>query len=174
MLDIRLIRENPEFVKTRLATRGGDSHLQIEAILEIDAARRRLRTRLQQLQADRNRMSKEIGAKKRAGGDTSEIEATVRGFGEETAELNRQAAAADEKQKSLLLNIPNLPHDGAPVGNDASQNPVVKTWGEKPVVTNPLDHIKLGERLGLFDLERAAKLSGSGFVCFTRIGAKVA
>ena len=173
MLDIRLIRENPEFVKTRLATRGGDSHLQIDAILEIDAERRRLETRLQQLQADRNRMSKEIGAKKRAGGDTSEIEATVRGFGEETAELNRQAAAADEKQKSLLLNIPNLPHDGAPVGNDASQNPVVKTWGEKPVVTNPLDHIKLGERLGLFDLERAAKLSGSGFVCFTGIGAKL-
>src|SRR5271168_4283774 len=105
MLDIRLIRENPEFVKTRLATRGGDSHLQIDAVLEIDTERRRLETGLQQLQADRNRLSKEIGAKKRAGEDTSAIEATVRGFGEETAELNRQAAAAEEQQKNLLLNI---------------------------------------------------------------------
>ena len=173
MLDIRLIRENPDFVKTRLATRGGDSHLQIDAILEIDAERRRLETRLQQLQADRNRISKEIGAKKKAGEDTSEIEAKVRGFGDEAAELNRQAAAADERQKNLLLGVANLPHEGAPAGTDASANPVVKTWGEKPVVANPLDHIKLGERLGLFDLERAAKLSGSGFVCFTGIGAKL-
>ncbi len=173
MLDIRLIRENPDLIKTRLATRGGDSHLQIDAILEIDAERRKLETRLQQLQADRNRMSKEIGAKKKAGEDTSEIEATVRGFGEETAELNRQAAAADEQQRNLLLSVPNLPHEAAPIGKDASENPVVKTWGEKPAVANPLDHIKLGERLGLFDLERAAKLSGSGFVCFTGIGAKL-
>jgi seryl-tRNA synthetase len=173
MLDIRLIRENPEFVKTRLATRGGDAHLQIDAILEIDTERRKLETRLQQLQAERNRISKEIGMKKKAGEDTSIIEAQVRGFGDETAELNRQAAAADEQQKNLLLNIPNLPHEAAPIGSDASQNPVVKTWGEKPAVANPLDHIKLGERLGLFDLERAAKLSGSGFVCFTGIGAKL-
>lgn len=173
MLDIRLIRENPEFVKARLATRGGDANLQIDAILEIDAERRRLETQLQQLQADRNRISKEIGAKKKAGEDTSEIEARVRGFGDEAAELNRQAAAADEKQKSLLLGIPNLPHEGAPVGKDAGDNPVVRTWGEKPAVANPLDHIKLGERLGLFDLERATKLSGSGFVCFTGIGARL-
>ncbi len=173
MLDIRLIRENPDFVKARLATRGGDAHLQVDAILAVDAERRRLETRLQQLQADRNRLSKEIGAKKKAGGDTAEIEAKVRGFGDEAAELNREAAAADEKQRDLLLGVPNLPHEGATVGEDASQNPVVRTWGEKPPIANPLDHIKLGERLGLFDLERAAKLSGSGFVCFTGIGARL-
>ena len=173
MLDIRLIRENPDFVKARLATRGGDAHLQVDAILEIDTERRSLETRLQHLQAERNRISKEIGAKKKAGEDTSEIETKVRSFGEETAELNRQAASADEKQKGLLLSVPNLPHEGAPAGKNAADNPVVRTWGEKPVVANPLDHIKLGEKLGLFDLERAAKLSGSGFVCFTGIGARL-
>lgn len=173
MLDIRLIRENPDFVKTRLATRGGDSHLQIDAILEIDAERRKLETRLQHLNAERKRFSKEIGGKKSKGEDTTEIEATVRGFGDEIAGLNKQTAAADERQRDLLLNLPNLPHDAAPVGKDASENPVVKTWGEKPAIAAPLDHIELGKKLGLFDLERAAKLSGSGFVCFTGIGARL-
>ncbi len=173
MLDIRLIRENPEFVKLRLATRGGDAHLQIEAVIECDKERRQLETRLQQLNADRKRISKEIGAKKAKGEDTSGIEAQVRGFGDEVATVNRQAAEADERQRNLLLLLPNLPHDAAPAGKDASDNPVVKTWGERPAIDAPLDHIKLGERLGLFDLERAAKLSGSGFVCFTGIGARL-
>jgi len=173
MLDIRLIRENPDFVKNRLATRGGDSYLQIDAILEIDADRRKLETRLQQLNADRKRISKEIGGKKAKGEDTSEIEATVRGFGDEIALLNEQTAAADTRQRDLLLNLPNLPHDNAPAGKDASDNPIVKTWGEKPQVASPLDHIEIGKRLGLFDLERAAKLSGSGFVCFTGPGARL-
>ena len=74
MLDIRLIRENPHFVKSRLATRGGDAHLQIDAILECDRERRQFDTRLQQLNADRKRISKEIGAKKAKGEDTSEID----------------------------------------------------------------------------------------------------
>jgi len=173
MLDIRLIRENPEFVKTRLATRGGDAHLQIDSILALDAERRKLETALQQCNADRKRISKEIGAKKAAGGDTAEIEATVRGIGDQIAELNRQTAAADERQRDMLLNLPNLPHDGAPIGRDASDNPEVRAWGEKHDLAAPLDHIKLGEKLGLFDLERAAKLSGSGFVCFTGIGARL-
>ena len=173
MLDIRLIRENPEFVKNRLATRGGDAHLQIDSILALDADRRKLETALQQCNADRKRISKEIGAKKAAGGDTAEIEATVRGIGDQIAELNRQTAAADERQRDMLLNIPNLPHENAPIGKDASDNPEVRTWGEKPNIAAPLDHIKLGEKLGLFDLERAAKLSGSGFVCFTGIGARL-
>lgn len=173
MLDIRLIRENPEFVKARLATRGGDSQLQIDVILEIDAERRRLETRLQHLNAERKRISKEIGGKKARGEDTAEIEAQVRGFGDEAAELNRQTTAADERQRNLLLNLPNLPHDACPPGKDSGDNPVVRTWGEKPALANPLDHIELGKRLGLFDLERAAKLSGSGFVCFTGAGARL-
>ena len=174
MLDIRLIRENPDLVKTRLATRGGDAHLQINAILEIDTERRKLETRLQHLNGERKRISKEIGGKKARGEDTAEIEAQVRGFGDEITELNKQTADADESQRDLLLNLPNLPHEAATVGKDASENPVVKTWGEKPTLDfTPLDHIKLGEKLGLFDLERAAKLSGSGFVCFTGVGARL-
>ena len=168
MLDIRLIRENPDYVKQRLATRGGALHLQVDAVLEIDAARRRRETELQRLQGDRKRISKDIGAKKAKGEDTSEIEAHVRKIGEEISELNREATDSENAQRAMLLGIPNLPHDAAPVGEDASQNPVVKTWGEKPQIAHPLDHVKLGEKLGLFDLERATKISGSGFRCRTR------
>ena len=173
MLDIRLIRENPDYVKQRLATRGGALHLQIDAVLEIDAARRRRETELQRLQGDRKRISKEIGGKKARGEDTSESEAHVRTIGEGISELNREATESENQQREMLLGIPNLPHDAAPIGHDASQNPVVKIWGAKPQIANPLDHVKLGEELGLFDLERAAKISGSGFVCYTGLGARL-
>jgi seryl-tRNA synthetase len=174
MLDIRLIRDNPQFVKDRLATRGGDVHLKIDEILEIDKQRRATETRLQQIQADRKRISKEIGAKKAKGEDTSEIEAQVRGFGEEMAQLNTQATELDNQQRDLLLVLPNLPHEAAPIGSSAEENPEVKVCGAKPSFDfQPLDHVTLGERLGLVDLERATKISGSGFACFVGSGAKL-
>jgi Seryl-tRNA synthetase len=73
----------------------------------------------------------------------------------------------------LLLDIPNLPHASVPVGKDPSANRVVRSWGEKPQLTNAADHVALGTRLNLFNLEWAAKLSGSGFICFTGAGAKL-
>ena len=174
MLDIRLIRENPDFIRERLATRGGDAHLRIEEILECDRERRASETRLQQLQGDRKRISKEIGAGKARGEDTSAIEAQVRGIGDEIGRLNEQAAALDQKQRELLLEVPNLPHPGAPLGADASANPEVRTWGQKPEFSfAPRSHIDLGAALGLFDFERAAKISGSAFVCFTGAGARL-
>lgn len=174
MLDIRLIRENPEFVKERLAARGGDAHQLIDQILDCDKQRRQLETRLQQLNADRKRISKEIGGKKARGEDTSEIEAQVRGMGDEIAEVNQQAAQAEERQRALLLQTPNLPHPKATIGKDASDNPVVKVWGEKPVLSGTVsDHLQIGARLRLIDLERATKISGSGYICFTGAGARL-
>ncbi len=174
MLDIRLIREQPEFVKERLTTRGGDDAAKIDEVLRVDAERRKAETSLQHLNADRKRISKEIGGKRSRGESSEELESSVRGIGEQIAELNEQASDGEERQKTLLLNIPNLPHPGAPIGKDASDNPVVRSWGEKPQFASPpLDHVAIGERLKLFDLERAAKLSGSGFICFTGAGARL-
>jgi len=174
MLDIRLIRENPIYVRERLATRGGDAHLKIDEILECDRQRRELETRLQQLNSDRKRLSKEIGMKRSKGEPTADLEEQVRGIGEEITRLNEQTAQADEAQRNLLLQLPNLPHDKNPIGLDASANPEVKVWGEKPALAfAPADHVTLGAKLGLFDLERAAKISGSGFVCFTGPGARL-
>jgi seryl-tRNA synthetase len=174
MLDIRLIRENLAFVKERLATRGGDDGARIDEILECDRERRAAETRLQQLQAERKRMSKEIGAKKGRGEETSTIELQVRATGEEISCLGEQAGACEQRQRDLLLQIPNLPHSAAPVGNDASANPFVRGWGEPaPFKYRPKSHVELGEQLGLFDFERAAKVSGSAFVFFTGAGARL-
>ncbi|MFM8884944.1 MAG: serine--tRNA ligase, partial [Chthoniobacterales bacterium] len=76
-------------------------------------------------------------------------------------------------QRDLLLSIPNTPHDEVPRGNDASSNPVLRTWGEPPKIDKAQDHVAIGERLGLFDTERAAKISGSGFICYTGQGARL-
>lgn len=173
MLDIRLIREKPDFVKERLGTRGG-AGTTVDEILECDKERRALETRLQTLNADRKRLSKEIGARKGRGEDSGELENQVRGFGDEIAALNQKTAEADARQRDLLLQLPNLPHDKAPLGTDAGSNPVVKIWGEKPEIAAPIfSHVEIADKVSLFDLERAAKMSGSGFVCFTGPGAKL-
>ena len=173
MLDIRLIREKPDFVRERLATRGGGDEAKIDDILRVDAERRKTETALQQLNADRKRLSKEIGGKKSRGEATDELEQRVRKIGEQIAELNARAAAAEEEQNDLLLQIANVPHASVPIGKDPSANKVVRSWGEKPPLSDPADHVALGTKLKLLDLERAAKLSGSGFICFTGKGAKL-
>ena len=174
MLDIRFIREQPDLVKERLAARGGDDAAKIDELLETDVERRRCETSLQQLNADRKRLSKEIGGQRSRGEDSAALEQQVREIGDQIALLNEQTVASDEKQRAMLLNIPNLPHAAAPIGKDAADNPVIRSWGEKPEIAGAVqDHVALGERLGLFDLGRAAKLSGSGFICFTGAGARL-
>ena len=173
MLDIRLIREKPDFVRDRLATRGSGDEAKIEEILRIDAERRKSETELQGLQFERNRLSKEIGARRSRQESSQEFEAEVRKIGEQIAELTQRAHTLDEEQRNLLLNVANLPHTSVPTGKDPSANRVVRSWGEKPQLTDAADHIALGTRLNLFDLDRAAKLSGSGFICFTGAGARL-
>jgi len=173
MLDIRLIRENPDFVRERLATRGGGDEAQIEEVLRVDAERRKTQTELQRLQSERNRLSREIGGKKSRGEATDDLESSVHKIGEQIIDLNASANGLDGQQKDLLLEIPNLPHESVPIGKDPSANRVVRSWGEKPRLTEPADHVALGAKLKLFDLERAAKLSGSDFICFTAAGAKL-
>jgi seryl-tRNA synthetase len=173
MLDIRLIREQPDLVKSRLATRDGDHAARIDEVLRVDAERRKAETSLQQLNADRKRLSKEIGAKRAQGEATEETETRVREIGSEITRLGQQTTAFDEEQRKLLLGIPNLPDESVPVGKEASENPVIRSWGDKPEPKGGLDHVALGTKLKLFDLERGAKLSGSGFICFTGPGARL-
>lgn len=174
MLDIRLIREDAGSVKERLATRGGDDAGKIDELLNVDADRRKVETELQQLQADRNRLSKEIGARKSRKEASDDLEKQVRNIGEQITDLNERAAKFDSDQRTLLLGIPNLPHATVPVGKDATANKLVREWGKKPQFSGkPLDHAALGEKLKILDLERATKLSGSGFICFTGAGARL-
>src|SRR5262245_44687889 len=135
MLDIRLIREKPDFVRERLATRGGGDEARIDDILRIDAERRKSETDLQRVQSARNRLSKEIGARRSRKEPSEELEAEVRKIGDQIASLTQRANALDEEQRNLLLNIPNLPHASVPSGKDPSANRVVRSWGEKPQLT---------------------------------------
>ncbi|MEY2545430.1 MAG: seryl-tRNA synthetase [Verrucomicrobiota bacterium] len=176
MLDIRLIREKPDFVRERVATRGGGDEAKIDEILRLDVTVRKAQTELQKLYADRNRLSKEIGAKRGKGETTTDLVDTVNSVAKQINEF--EAKMFDEGsellQQKILLEIPNLPHANAPIGKDASANVVVRSWSEKPKLAGKvLDHVALGTKLKLFDLERAAKLSGSGFICFTGAGAKL-
>jgi seryl-tRNA synthetase len=174
MLDIRLIREKSDFVRERLTARGGGDEAKIDSILTTDAERRKAETELQQLQAERNRLSKEIGAKKSRKEPTDDLEKEVRTIGDGIAHLNERAANSEEDQRGLLLEIPNLPHSSVPLGKDPSGNKVVREWGSKPkLASKALDHVALAEKLRIFDLERATKLSGSGFICFTGAGARL-
>ncbi|HEU0273933.1 MAG TPA: serine--tRNA ligase [Candidatus Udaeobacter sp.] len=173
MLDIRLIREKPDFVRERLAARGGGDDAKIDDVLRVDVERRKAETALQQLNADRKRFSKEIGGKKSRGEATAELENRVREIGEQIADLNARTAAAEQEQNDLLLRMANMPHESVPIGKDAAANRVSRTWGEKPKLSKPADHVTLGTELKLLDMERAAKLSGSGFICFTGAGARL-
>jgi seryl-tRNA synthetase len=174
MLDIRLIREKPDFVRERLATRGGGEDEKIEQVLACDKQRRTDETSVQQFRAQRNAISKQIGALKSGGEKTDALEAEVTEINRQIDQLNEGIDGSEEVQRNLLLELPNLPHPTAPIGKDPSANKVVREWGEKPTFDFDVhDHVDLGARLHLFDLERATKLSGSGFICFTGAGAKL-
>jgi len=173
VLDIRIVREQPDFVKSRLALRCSGDEEKIDALLRVDAERRKAETALQALNAERKKLSKEIGGMRSRGQDSLQLENDVRKIGEEIARLNEDVNLVDGQQKEMLLEIPNLPHLKVPIGKDASANPVVRSWGAKPTLDSPLDHVTIGTNLKLFDLERASKLSGSGFICFTGAGARL-
>ncbi len=174
MLDIRQLREDPEGIKTRLRARGGEAWSLIDEILSCDEKRRAGETEKQQLQSDRNRISKEIGVLRKEGKDSSEIEGRVREIGERIKAIGEEADTAETRQTELLLQVPNLPHDQCPVGEDETANPVVREWGTKPdFAFAPKDHVELGSKLGLFDFELATRISTGGFVTFTGIGARL-
>ncbi|TDU81535.1 seryl-tRNA synthetase [Prosthecobacter fusiformis] len=174
MLDIRLIRDNPDLVKERLATRSGDYASVVDEVLSIDTARRTAETERQKLQGDRNRISKEIGIAKKNGQDTGAIEAEVRGINERIEQIGQDADAADIRQRELLLGLPNLPHDACPVGHSAEENPEVRVWGAKPKFEfEPKDHTILGQQLGMLDFEAGAKITGSAFVVYRGQGARL-
>ena len=174
MLDIRLIREQADTVKQRLAARGTDYAPVIDEILAIDEQRRAAETERQTLQSDRNRISKEIGIAKKNGQDTSEIEATVRGIGSRIDQIGQEADGFDAKQRDLMLHLPNVPHEGCPVGTSAEDNPEVRVWGSKPGYDfAPKDHITLGTTMGILDFDAGVKISGSAFVVYRGQGAKL-
>ncbi len=174
MLDIRLIREQADTVKARLAARGTDYAPIIDQILALDEQRRSAETERQRLQSERNSTSKAIGIAKKKGEDTSAIEAGVRTIGDRIEQIGREADTADATQRDIMLGLPNLPHEACPTGTSAEDNPEVRVWGSAPNYDfTPKDHITLGTTLGMLDFEAGAKISGSAFVVYRGAGARL-
>jgi len=176
MLDIKLIREKPDFVRQRLATRGAGDEARVDELLRLDENRRKLLAEVEALKAQRNRVAKEIGAlmgqKKIDEAEAKKKES--RGVGDQITELDKQAAEADGARDRLMLQLPNLPHESVPTGKSADDNAVVRAYGEKPAFSfKPKSHIELCQHLGLVDFERATKITGSGFLLYTGWGAKL-
>src|SRR6516162_6090046 len=176
MLDIKLIREKPEFVRERLATRGAGDEARVEEVLKLDEQRRAILSELESLKARRNRVSKEIGAlmgqKKTAEAEAKKAE--TRDLGEKISELDKRATMVDAERDALMLQLPNLPHESVKIGKTAEDNPVVRTHGEKPNYSfKPKSHVELCESLKLVDFARATKLSGAGFLLYTNWGARL-
>jgi len=176
MLDIKLIREKPEWVKERLATRGAGEESCIDEVLRLDEQRRKILGEVESLKALRNKVSKEIGAlmgqKKIAEAEAKKAE--TRDLGDRISQMDKQAAEAEAAREEILLGLPNLPHASVPLGKTAEDNQVLRVHGEKPAFDfKPKSHVELCEKLRLVDFERATKLSGSGFVLYTNWGARL-
>ena len=163
MLDIRLIREQPEAVERALADRGGAEL--IKDVLARDAERRRLVRESEELKALRNKASEAIGQSKRRGEDASAEQARMREVGERIKALEADLKSVDAEIERLLLQIPNLPDPSVPPGQTEDQNVEVRRWGTpRTFAFAPKPHEEIGEGLGLMDFERAARMSKSRFV----------
>lgn len=174
MIDIKLIRDRTESVKEALRKRGYDFN--IDNLLKIDAERR---TKIAIIESQKNKIneiSKEIGELKRKQQEEkiSELRGLSRKIGEEIERYEKELYEIEIRFNQLLLLIPNIPHETVTEGSDSSQNPVVKTWGEKRTfLFKPLPHWELGEKLGIIDFERGTKLSGTGFTVMSNLGARL-
>ena len=176
MLDIKVVREKPDLVRERLASRGAGDQAHVDELLRQDEQRRKLLAEVEALKATRNKVSKEIGAlmgqKKTAEAESKKTE--TRELGERISSLDKQAAEAETARDALMLGLPNLPHESVPSGKSAEENKVVREGGEKGKFSfKARSHVELCEKLGLVDFERGAKISGSGFVLYKNWGAKL-
>lgn len=174
MLDIRVIRENPEKVKAAMKSRNKDMDAQVDRVLEIDAARRELMGKADALKAEQNAASKEIPRIKKEGGDISEIMSRMNEIKESVKKLDAELAELDAAQKSLMYEFPNIPNESVPVGKDDSENVEVRRWGEPTKFDfEPKAHWDIGADLGILDPETAAKVTGARFHFYKDLGARL-
>lgn len=174
MLDIRVIRENPEKVKAAMKSRNKDMDAQVDRVLQIDAARRELMGKADALKAEQNAASKEIPRIKKEGGNISEIMSRMNEIKESVKKLDAELADLDAAQKSIMYEFPNIPHESVPIGKDDSENVEVRRWGEPTKFDfEPKAHWDIGADLGILDPETAAKVTGTRFHFYKDLGARL-
>lgn len=170
MLDLKAIRTEPDKYLNLLKAKGAETRLQ--ELLDLDARRRQLVVRSDELKALRNRVSDEIAQLKRQGISAEDKILEMKQVSQTIKEQDAQIAQLEAEIEKILVTLPNIPHSSVKIGRSADDNEVVKTWGQAPQYDFPLkDHLDLGEKLGILDFKRAAKISGSGFPLYVGKGA---
>jgi seryl-tRNA synthetase len=170
--DLSFFRNNLDAIAKRLADRG--FFLDVEAFRKLDVERRAAVTESEQLKAQKNAESQEIGKLKKAGQDATERQQKVREIGDRIASLDQKASELDESFRMLLAGVPNTPHESVPTGHSADDNVEVRRWGTPPAFDfEPKAHWDLGPELGILDFERAAKITGARFAVYWDLGAKL-
>ena len=171
MLDIKLIRENPDLVKEALKKRG--LKLDIDAVLALDENKRIAQQELDGLRAQKNAANDEIAAMLKDKKKPAEKIERMKAIATRIDELEDETRAIDEKLKTLLLNIANIPHESLPIG-DASKNKIVRTWNDAPKFSfKPLTHLQICQNLDIIDFPRATKIAASNFVLYKGAGARL-
>ncbi|MCL2000776.1 MAG: serine--tRNA ligase [Planctomycetes bacterium] len=171
MLDMRFLKDDPEFV--RQACRLKRVAVDVDKAVALDAGRREILREKESLQNERNRVSKEISAKKKSGGDSSSEQEEMRKVGARIGELEQAERGVREELRRFMLNIPNHPAPDVPVG-DETANQVLAEWGEKTAFTfKPRPHWEICEELGMIDLKRGVKIAGPGFIAYRGTGARL-
>jgi seryl-tRNA synthetase len=174
MLDLNFVRDNLPLVEEKIRQRGMNPSHVLKDFGQVDSQRRQAISSAETLQAHRNRVSEEIAALKKSGQDASELIEETRNFREEIQQMQKAAEEYDGRLRKVLVGIPNLPHESVPVGHSAEENVEVRRWGspsEFDFVPKP--HWEVGEELGVLDLERAVKLTGSRFAVYWDMGARL-
>ncbi|WP_348269109.1 serine--tRNA ligase [Edaphobacter paludis] len=174
MIDLGFMRANLPLVEEKLRARGMDPAVALGNFAETDQQRRDAITRVETLKAQRNKLTEEIAALRRAGSDATAQTEQTRTLKAEAESLEATATAADERLREMMQTLPNLPQDDVPLGKSEHDNRIEKTWGEQPAFDFPAKpHWELGEALGILDFNRAAKISGSRFVVHFGQGARL-
>ena len=174
MISLQLIRDDPEAVRRAVARKGEDTE-PIDRLLAADARRRALEGDANELRARRNAGNRELGRLMRggAGDETDALKAGMAALSVQIDTFAVELAALEAAIEADLLLVPNLPHASVPDGAAADDNPVIRSWGDPAPAGGVPPHWEIGERLGLFDLERGAKIAGSGFILYTGPGARL-
>ena len=173
MIDIRLIRTDPEFVKKAVAKKADGLDAVIDQILEIDKERREMTGKTEAMKAEQNAATKRIPQIKKAGGDPAPVMAEMKELSAKIKEMNDRVAEMENKQTELLLSLPNMPDEDVVAGGKEN-NRVLRQYGKKPEFDfEPKNHVELCESLGMIDYKRGAKLAGAGSWIYCGMGARM-
>ncbi len=174
MLDIKRIRNNPEEIKKKIKTRNANLDNVIDEVLELDELRRKLISETESMKAQQNGYNKKIPAMKKAGEDTTEIMKNLKQLSKNISEKNKELSEIENKQKQLVLSIPNVPNESVPVGKDDTENVEIRRFGEpRKFDFDPKPHWEIGRNLDILDSERAAKVTGTRFHFYKGLGARL-